>query len=149
MVIGFRCSPHGVALVVLRGTRAEPVLVKSEIAVRPANLTDPAFFSWAHKEIRDLLATNGAKRIRFKRAEHGPARSSSTERRAQVEAILQMAAYDSGYMQVTGVTKSQIAKAIGYVGAAKGVAAALDGTPMEAFRIDDRGEAALAAWSAL
>jgi hypothetical protein len=149
MVIGFRCSPQGIALVALKGTKGNPILVTSEVVSRPANLTDPAFFSWVHKEIRDLLTTNSPKRISFKKAEHAPSRSSSTERRAQVEAILQVAAYDAGYKQVAGMTKSQIAAAIGYEGTIKEVIVALDGTPLEDFKKDERGEAALVAWSIL
>jgi hypothetical protein len=149
MVIGFRCTPHEIALVALKGTREHPVVDTSDVAKRPSNLSDPAFFSWVHKEITDLLATNSPKRISVKRAEHGPSRSASTERRAQVEAILQLAAYDAGYKQVASVTKSQIAAAIGYKGKIKDVIAALDGTPLEDFRKDERGEAALAAWSIL
>jgi hypothetical protein len=149
MVIGFRCSPQEITLVGLKGTKEDPVVVTSEVVRRPANLSDPAFFSWVHKEIRDLLTTNAPKRISFKKAEHGPSRSSSTERRAQVEAILQVAAYDSGYKQVVGMTKSQIAAAIGYEGKIKEILTALDGTPLESFTKDERGEAALVAWSIL
>jgi hypothetical protein len=149
MVIGFRCSPQEIALVVLKGTKEDPVIVTSDVVKRPANLSDPAFFSWVHKEIKDLLTTNSPKRISFKKAEHGPTRSSSTERRAQVEAILQVAAYDTGYKQIAGMTKSQIAAAIGYEGTIKEVILALDGTPLEEFKKDERGEAALVAWSVL
>ena len=149
MVIGFRCSPQEIAVVLLKGTKETPVIVTSDVVKRPANLTDPAFFSWVHKEIRDLLTTNAPKRVCFKKAEHSPNRSASSERRAQVEAILQVAAYDTGYKQIAGMTKSQIAAAIGYEGTIKEVVLALDGAPMEELKKDDRGEAALVAWSIL
>jgi hypothetical protein len=149
MVIGFRCTPQEIALVVLKGTKDQPVVVTSDVAKRPSNLSDPAFFCWVHKEIRDLLTANSPKRISFKKAEHGPRRSAATERRAQVEAILQVAAYDSGYKQVPSLTKSQIAAAMCYKGIITDVITALDGTPLEDFKKDERGEAALAAWSIL
>lgn len=149
MVIGFRCTPHEIFLVELKGTKECPVVVASEVAKRLSDLSDAAFFSWVRKEITDLLKANTPRRVAFKKAEHAPSRSAATERRAQVEAILQLAAYDCGYKQIASFTKSQITAAIGYEGKPKDVINALDGTSLEQFKKDEQGEAALAAWSVL
>jgi hypothetical protein len=149
MVIGFRCSPDAISLVLLDGTRISPNLLTSEVAKRPADLSDAAFFSWVRKEVTDLLRTNRPKRVALKRAEHGPARSNSTERRAQLEAVAQAASYDCGFHDVGLFNKAQIASALSFNGKARDILDALDGTPLQDLTTDELKEAALAAWCLL
>ena len=149
MVIGFRCTPKEIIVVALDGTKKMPKLLTRDRLVRPKNLSDPAFYSWLRKEITDLLKTNDPRKVVYKKAEHSPHRSSSTERRALVEAILELAAYDCDLKQVKGLTKAQLAAALQFEGKPKDVLDALTGTPLAAVGDDGTKEAALAALSVL
>lgn len=149
MVIGFRCTPSEIIVVALRGTRDDPKLVTQDRIQRPKNLSDAAFFSWIRREITDLLKTNVPRKVAYKKAEHSPHRSSATERRAQVEAILELASYDCDFKQVKGLTKAQIAVAIEFDGKPKDVLEVLGGKRLHEVKDDLAKEAAVAGMSVL
>jgi hypothetical protein len=88
-------------------------------------------------------------RCSYKAIEPAARKNSPLLRRSQVEGVVQAVVHESGCTQIDSYTKQQIKARIGFVGSAKDVAEALDGSPLEEFSGTEFEESALAAWASL
>jgi Holliday junction resolvasome RuvABC endonuclease subunit len=147
--IGLRCWPDRFAYVVLEGDVRAPVVIASDTISIPADDDRPAFLNWISNEVRTILKRYPPSRCSYKAIEPTAFKNSDSLRRAQVEGVVQAVAHGSGCTQIASFTKQQIKARIGFDGAAKDVAQALKGGPLDELSGADFREAALAAWASL
>lgn len=147
--IGLRCWPDRFTYVVLAGTVGAPILIASDTVTIPADDDRPSFLNWISKEVRTILKRYPPIRCSYKAIEPMAFKNSDSLRRSQVEGVVQAVAHESGCTEIASYTKQQIKARIGFEGAAKDVAKALKGGPLDELSRTDFQEAALAAWASL
>ena len=145
--LGFRCWKDRFAFVVLRGKQQSARLVAQEVRRAPTGAGRAEFLSWIRKSVREIIAKYDPDEVRYKTAE-GSARNKDLAR-AQVEGVLQEAAYSRNRI-VTSKVKSQLRKDIcAFTGQAGYVQRALPQHGLTTLDVTDYREAALAALSGL
>jgi len=147
--LGLRCWPDHFTYVVVQGTVSAPVPITSGSVKIPADADRPAFLNWISTEVRTLIKRHTPTHCSYKAIEPAAQKNSSLLRRSQVEGVVQAVVYESGCRRIASYTKQQIKSRLGFEGAAKDVANALDAGPLREFSGTACEESALAAWASL
>lgn len=151
VVLGVRCSNTNYAYAVLTGTKAAPSLVDCALVGYPKGYSHPEVLKWLLQEIEALDAKHHFDGWTIKGAEPLAAKGNSHTQRVECEAIVTLAAANSGHDTVTRKTKPTIAKSLGLPGKAAALAT-LTSTPLIpeiASQPDKVFEAIVVAWSDL
>jgi hypothetical protein len=144
-VIGFRCYHSSLAVVVLDGSSADPILIDHVHVSMPSDAR-PSQLAWLRKEVREIVARVSPELVAYK-APEGSARTRDLGR-AEAEGVLQEAVHSAG-IDVVRRLKTQIRVDIGFAQQARYLENALQNYPALGDLPANRRDAALAALSAL
>lgn len=109
--IGFRCWKDRFAFVVLEGTQEAPTLVAKELRRSPQNVSRPEFLAWVRRNVYEILTAHLPDAVSFRA--HEPVSRMKDLHRAEVEGVLQEAAYGHSPSHLTlSRVKIQIKKDI-------------------------------------
>lgn len=149
--LGFRCSNTDYAYCILSGTRTAPIVRNAKRVSFPNGYSEPELLNWLHLEVAAILDREQCNVVGIKRAEVNVKRSNALEARIQGEAIVSLAAAQSGCLDVHRKVSPTIAKDFGLKGKAKYLESDLDTTLVPQFGTypPKIQEAILVAWSCM
>jgi phosphohistidine swiveling domain-containing protein len=150
-VAGFRCSNSDFAYCITSGTKDAPTLTEKHRIQFPAGYSEPELFKWLYQETLTIFKRAKCQAVGIKKAEGTVRRSNALEARVQAEAIVTLAAADSGCHRVQRKVSATIAKDLGLKGKGKYLHSQLDTSPLAGFDAlsSKLQESALVAWSCL
>lgn len=150
-ILAVRCSNTDFTYVVMKGSKALPIVVDSDMTGFPKGYNEPALFHWFHQEIMGLIGKYSPTGVAVKATEPSVRRSSSLETRIRVEGITLMSAAEAGCDIACRKVKSTIAKDLGMKGKGRYLETKLDTscvTDFDSYKTKQQ-EAILVGWSCL
>jgi hypothetical protein len=149
--MGIRCSNTDYAYCILLGDSNSPQIKVVTHVAYPANFKEAETLKWLYQELQGILDKHSVIRVGIKRAETNVKRSNSLESRIQAEAMVLLAAIQSGCSSIERKVSATIAKDFGFKGKAKYLETKLDTSAIPKFDSYSGKEkdAILAAWSCM
>ncbi len=148
-ILGVRCSNSDYTCCLLSGDAATPKVENMIHVNYPNGYSEAETLRWLRQEFQKLC--NGIDVVCIKRAETNVKRSNSLEVRIQAEAIVALAAAESGCTKVERKVGSTVAKDLGLKGKAKYLQTKLDTSAIPDFGnySAKEQESILVAWSGI
>lgn len=150
-VVGMRVSNTDCSYCVMSGNKETPAVDVTESFKFAKGLSEPDMLRWLYQEVEPIFNKHSPSVLALKKAETTVRRSNSLDSRIQCEAIVILAAGNSGCKESCKKVKATIAKDLGLKGKAKYLSSKLDTGPIPNFDNfpDKMQEAILVAWSSL
>lgn len=149
--LGLRCSNSDYVYAIVEGSKKSPKVLNTGRENFPKGFTGAKALRWFKQEMDDLLTKHSIAMIAIKCTEPMARKGNSYICRVENEAIIQLAAADSGIKLVQKKCNCTIAKDLGLRGVAKSLVTDLDYSVLPEFESMDSKlkEAVLVAWSSL
>lgn len=150
-VLGVRCSNSDYTSCLLLGTEISPQVKQTKHVNFPNGYGEAETLRWLHQEFQQLCNGQALDAVCIKRAEPNVKRSNSLEARIEAEAVVLLAAAESGCLKIVRKVGSTVAKDLGLKGKAKYLQTELDTsliTNFEKYNAKEQ-EAILVAWSCM
>lgn len=150
-VLGVRCSNTDFSYAALSGTKGAPILRSVDTHPFPKGYSAPESMKWLLQEIEALGNVHKVTLWVIKGAEPMATRDKAFVSRVEFEAMVSLAAANSGNVNVVRKVKQTIAKDLGLPGKAKALKTDLDLSLINGLdeMSEKQFEAVVAAWSAL
>ncbi|MCE9615921.1 MAG: hypothetical protein K8T26_16745 [Lentisphaerae bacterium] len=150
-ILGVRCSNSDYTTCLLSGDAAAPKVEEMKHVNYPNGYGEAETLRWLRQEFQRLCNGQALDEVCIKRAETNVKRSNSLEARIQAEAIVALAAAESGCGKVQRKVGSTVAKDLGLKGKAKYLQTKLDTSAIPDFGdySAKEQEAILVAWSCM
>ncbi len=150
-ILGVRCSNTDFSFAAVSGTRADPVLHCVGTHPIPKGYAIPDALKWLLQELETLGAKHKISHWVIKGAEPMATRDKTFVSRVEFEAMVSLAAANSGSVNVVRKVKRTIAKDLGLPGKVKALKSDLDISLISGLdqMSEKQFEAVVAAWSAL